>query len=138
MSESETIGKATYDELMKLRLLTERSGILHDAQVLQLKYWPYVVFAIKEHQILLDDRKRILTFDLTFSKGVPKDFEQRAEALQNWVWDLLGPQFCIRLRNARNGKELLHGERKDPEWTPPPAAYDEVRDILEDESDEPV
>lgn len=121
-------------ELLKLRIVTERSGILHDAQVLQLKYWPYVLFDIKEHSIIPDDRKRTLCFNLVFSKGVPKDVKNRAEVLQGWVWSILGKQFAIKLRNGRNNKVLFDGERGDPEWKPSKAAHDEVKGYDEDDA----
>ncbi len=135
MSDSPVVGDR-YTELLKLRIITERSGILHDAQVLQLKMWPWVLFDISEVSIIPDDRKRSLYFDIKFTKNVPSDLRKRADILSNWVWDLLGPQFRIQIRNARNGNVEYHGERKDQNWTPPPASQDEVKDDLVPEVEE--
>ena len=35
-------------ELRRLRDLTDRTGILHEAQRLQLRYWPYLAFLTKQ------------------------------------------------------------------------------------------
>lgn len=105
-------------ELMQLRDLTRRTGILHDAQVTNLKYWPYVLFEISDHQILPDDLRRVLTFNLKFTKKKPKNIKDLSRTLESWCWAILGEEYQIRVRDARSGLYLYHGSR-GADWTPP-------------------
>jgi hypothetical protein len=112
--------KSTIDTLMQLKDLTKRTGILYEAQVANLKLWPYVLFDIVEHAILPDDHNRILTFNLTFDKKakIPKDRKKRCEALEAWVWELLGKEWVTKIR-LHDGTWWHQGER-GAVWVPPP------------------
>lgn len=105
-------------ELLSLRDLTRRTGILHEAQVVNLKYWPYVLFNISDHQILPDDLRRVLTFNVKFSKKKPKNIKDLCRTLEQWCWALLGKEYMVRVRDARSGLYLYHGSR-GVDWTPP-------------------
>jgi len=105
-------------ELLSLRDLTRRTGILHDAQVTNLKYWPYVLFEISDNQILPDDLRRVLIFNLRFTKKKPKNVKDLSRTLEKWCWAILGEEYQIRVRDARSGLYLYHGSR-GTDWTPP-------------------
>lgn len=117
MDDSEEL-KAVREEVATLRDLTRRTGILHEAQVTNLKYWPYVLFEISSHEVLPDDLRRVLTFNLRFTKKKPKNIKELCQTLESWCWGLLGPEYMIRVRDARSGKYLYHGTR-GVTWLPP-------------------
>lgn len=122
MSGEKAVGEGKHSlsqELLALRDLTKRTGILYEAQVVNLKYWPYVLFAISDHQILPDDQKRILTFNLKFTKKKPKNLKELCYTLERWCWNILGEEWQVKMRDARSGNWLFQGERGVP-WKPPP------------------
>ena len=118
-------------QLGELKLLTKASGMLYEAQVLQLKYWPYVLFPITNHTIIPDDRKRVIVFNirLTGKKG-QATLKEHCMVLEKWVQELLGGEFMIKVRDMRNDKWLYVGSRAVA-FEPPPLTGEEVE--LDDE-----
>ena len=98
--------------LMQLRDLTQRTGILYEDQVQQLKIWPYVAFDLKEHTIYPDNEDRSLAFDLVFKKAPPKRADKKCSALKNWIQKLLGEEWLVVLKV--DGKVWYRGERSKP------------------------
>lgn len=85
---------------MMLRDLTNRLGALHEAQVLQLKMWPLVLFQhVKKCEERVNIEAREIDFVLLQTKGeVPKDFKKRCMTLAEWTKWLLGGDWVVRVK----------------------------------------
>lgn len=101
-------------QLQMLREQTRLTGALHEAQVLQLKLWPMVVFqdAISS-SFTWSPEKKVVLFAVEFPDKAPTPklawWKKRVEALNGWVQELLGPEWCIRV-GCR--EEVYSGARK--------------------------
>jgi hypothetical protein len=135
-------------QLLRLKDFTRRTGVLQEAQVIQLKHWPYVLFPLEEHECHVDADDRALTY-LLLKKGkkLAPTRKDRASAkrLEAWVWSLLGDEWKTFVNilvpaSAAKGKKgkkmtvkLIHnGERKVPFEPPPPPGADFKRYGLTD------
>jgi hypothetical protein len=130
------------EKLRLLKDLTQRTGIIHELQMIQLKHWPYVVFDITDNLILPDDHKRVLSFDVTFakkkkSKKAEKDLplKDRAKILEGWVWEILGKEWKVKVRNRVTKDWVYQGER-GVNWQPPVIKDVEDRDLSFDDMEE--
>ena len=132
---------SNFDKLMALRDMTKRTGIIYELQMVQLKNWPYVVFDVTDNLILPDDHKRILSFDLTFKptkkkpKGYKKYLKERSEILEGWVWQILGGEWKVKIRNHDTKDWVFQGERAI-NWQPPVVKGVEDRDLSFDDAEE--
>lgn len=84
---------------MLLRALTESTGILHDAQVLQLKMYPlfYIEHARSaEVHVNLEDKE--VDFYVKVKGKEPANFDAKCEELNKAVKWLLGPAWLVRVR----------------------------------------
>ena len=59
---------STKEQFEQLKLLTIRTGALHEAQVMQLKCWPLLIPGVKTAVISVDPIKHVVYYDL-----VPKN-----------------------------------------------------------------
>jgi hypothetical protein len=113
------------EQLLMLKGLTRSMGVLHEAQVLQLKMWPLVLFT---HARKCEERVNLETREIDFvilqTKGeAPKDLEARMEALVGWTKWLLGDDWMVKvkLRNKtllRRGPELCPKKSQPDQPTP--------------------
>lgn len=114
----EGVDEGVRAELGRLRDLTRRTGAIHDAQLLQLKVWPRIMFPIIKHTIEYDSEQRILVIVMKLSEALVEgdELKKRIRLLEGWCWALLGPEWSIRLRTrlAKGGrsKEIHKGRRK--------------------------
>ena len=94
-----TSAKDGWAQLTTLRkLVTEPADALHEAQVLQLRYWPFVAAPhIKRHETSWDVRKKLVTVkaDAGEKCKAPKDLGQRMRALLRSVQDMLGETWQV-------------------------------------------
>lgn len=86
-------------KLALLRTLTETTGVLHEAQVLQLKYWPWILFThIADSVAEVDLERRTVNFRLTIGDDdPPQDLDKRYRVMDEWVKSLLGDRWYIRI-----------------------------------------
>ena len=70
-------------QLQLLRDTTQRFGILHDAQVLQIKMWPITLFThAKKCDAHIDIEQKRIDYIILSSKGdPPEDMEKRMEEI---------------------------------------------------------
>lgn len=96
-----------WEQLLLLRDQTRRTDALHEAQVLQLKCWPRVLFDTSTaSQFAIDFAKKRIVFTVTTSrKKRPKgDIEFRlgpkraAEALNEYTKLLLGSDWDVDIK----------------------------------------
>ncbi len=97
-------------KLYTLRDVTERTGILHELQVKNLKMWPLVMIHAKDATCAFDYETRTVTYDIgSIDKPKPKNFQERLEALGKAVKQLLGDSYGIVVN--LKGKKVF--------WSPP-------------------
>lgn len=99
-------------QLLLLRDLTQRMGVIHDAQQLQLKMWPIVLFThgqkFEEH---VNVEEKEVDFIILQTKGKkPTDLDERFKALNDWTKWLLGDDWLIRVK--LRDKVLYRGMRR--------------------------
>jgi hypothetical protein len=108
------LANATQEEqLLLLRDMTARMGVLHEAQILQLKMWPLFLFDnLKKCEEHVNIENRVIEYHFLQTKGkYPKDKEARLNALMDWTKWLLGHDWMIRVKERgklifRRGAEL--------------------------------
>lgn len=116
-------------QLQMLKEQTRLTGGLHEAQVLQLKMWPLVVFdTCHSSSFTWDPDKKVISFkvEAPWSKsggGVKaKKFplaywKERVTVLNGWVQTLLGDEWMITVtadRKTYAGQRSLNVERDRP------------------------
>lgn len=106
--------------LARLRDLTRITGAIYEAQMVQLKHWPLVLFPCQQHSIEPDNEERTLTIVMRLNDKLPPEPELklRIKTFQQWCWALLGDDWSIRLRyregKGGKSKELHRGRRRQP------------------------
>lgn len=100
-------------QLLMLKDLTRRMGVLHEAQVLQLKMWPMTLFThAKKTEERVNLESKEIDYDILQTKGKkPSDLKERFEALNEWTKWLLGDDWVVRVRERgkllyRNGRTV--------------------------------
>lgn len=103
-------------QIAMLREQTRLTGALHEAQVLQLKMWPLVVFDVcVGSKFTWDPEKKLVTFTLDVPpKAKPKLawWKQRVEVINGWVQTLLGDEWCIEVKTSGKNSKSFKGSRK--------------------------
>ena len=93
----------TKEQLLLLKDLTERTGVLHEAQVLQLKYWFFMLYPeVSKFEIMFDPEDSTLIYKVLSVK----DEEQHRNNnnfsyLKEYVKFLLGTRYILRVENGR-------------------------------------
>lgn len=94
------------EQLIMLKDQTRRLGVLHEAQVLQLKmvpwgFWP----TVKSFEVLPDLEKHDMVFELKLNGKKPDDFNEQCEKVNQWIKWLLGDEWIVRVR--LKGKQVF-------------------------------
>lgn len=117
------IAKASVaQQLQMLKETTRMTGGLHEAQCLQLKMWPLVVFEAQTSSFTWDPDTKIVLFDVSLMKSNKKPaikaMTQRVEALNSWVQQLLGDEWIAKVKIdgkvTFTGKRKIHGAKPSP------------------------
>lgn len=92
--------KDVEEQLILLRDLTARLGVLHDAQVFQLRMWPLVLFThAKQVDLHIQMEDKEISFVIEKHKGkVPEDIKERYTALNDWTKWLLGDDWTVKVK----------------------------------------
>jgi hypothetical protein len=108
--------KDMWDQLMALRAITQTTGILHEAQIIQLRYWPRIAIPhsisceVAYFQKEINEEGEVtqvptIEFRPVLSKAKPpKDLKKRLAGLNRSVKDLLGPNFTVKVKL---GKKII-------------------------------
>jgi hypothetical protein len=84
------------EQLMLLRDLTNRTGVLIEAQCLQLKYYPLIMTHAIESSFEFDFDKSKIIFNLTKTKGKePRNIKKRLDVLAKCTKMLLGDEYTV-------------------------------------------
>lgn len=107
------------EQLLLLKELTKTTGMLHEAQVLQLKIYPLVLTHAIRSEFQFDFNSKEVIFNLLETKGkAPKGLKERLELLVNYVHTLLGSEYkvIVKFKNrkifSRNGIKNVEDRRK--------------------------
>lgn len=100
----------TEQQLLALRSLTQQTGILHEAQVHQIKLWPFAVDpTLTANEAAVDLENKAVTYQWKRPGAPPlptdKRYFARLQKLAEAVAFLLGPDW--RLTVAINGVQIF-------------------------------
>jgi hypothetical protein len=110
-----------------LREMTERTGCLHEAQVLQIRLWPFAVDpSLDTTHADVDLEKRSLTYhwEAKNASTVDKNYRHRLNELSKSVDLLLGPSWAMDVR--LNGVSIFS---RSPRQAPPRDDFDDIVNI---------
>ena len=85
--------------------MTERVGVIHELQFLQLKKWPFVLFDIKECGVNPDIEKSIIEYVMD-PKEDADTIHNNLKIMETWVQTLLGEKWEVKVTDL-NGKTLF-------------------------------
>lgn len=94
------------EQLIQLRDLTRRMGVLHEGQALQLRMWLLVSAGsdfFKDYEIDYNFPSKVVTFKLIKAdmKKAPSNLDKRFQALADNVGWLLGEDHSIKVKAGR-------------------------------------
>lgn len=109
-------------QLQELKALTARTGALHEAQVLQMKIWPLLLFGdhakVKTEVVVGKTVKYSVTSSKVDPKVEPTDRNRYAGVLSNWTKELLGDSYRVSV--ILDGEKLNVTTRKGRKAKPEP------------------
>lgn len=105
-------------EMLRLRNFTERTGVLTEAQVHQLRLWLLASSGkdfFKDYEIGWDFENKVVEYKLLDAdlRKAPKNCEKRFKVLDESVKWLLGPEYIVRIKSGR--KVLFKGQPRKEE-----------------------
>jgi hypothetical protein len=98
------------EQLMRLRHLTELTGALHEAQLLQFKMWTAVLFTKESTVEIKNERK---DKDISYIiRGDVDNLKEKAKAVCEWTSRIVGDEWSIqvKLKGKRTKLVYRHGE----------------------------
>ena len=86
-------------QLVMLRGMTQKLGVLHEAQALQLRLWPYTVDpSLDKSEAKVDLEAKVITFVWNGSTlKIDKKYKERLQTLSDNVKFLLGEGWLIEV-----------------------------------------
>lgn len=103
--------KETQEQFAQLRDMTRRSGVLHDAQVTQLKLWPRVIIpGCLKSEAAVSTQDGTVTFRLSIRGRQAKGFAEGVKRVADGVQWLLGDEYSVSF--YVNGELFKRYERK--------------------------
>lgn len=99
---SNTLDKA--EQLALLKEMLASRGILHEAQVLQLKIWPLIAMehaTSSETRFYFDEKLVVFVVKVPKKAKEPKDMKVRLEKLTESVKWLLGDEYNVEVCQGR-------------------------------------
>lgn len=136
---ADTEGQEKWQQLLVLRAMSARTGVLHSAQVLQLKIWPRLLFQTSTSSTFkVNIKKKTLVFEveITGKPFVPGKGERvirpqdAPEVLDAWVKSLLGDDWDISIHvTATGGKRK--GEVRKFHYAAKPVQKETIEDLCE-------
>ena len=102
----------TTEQLMALKALTRTTGCLHEAQILQFKLWPFVLYPkIKvKYELQIDQDGKAVTYLLKFPGKVPASLPEQLKGLEEAVQWLVGAEWLLTVKVG--SKRVFQGERR--------------------------
>ena len=110
-----------WTQLRLLREVTRSTGSLHEAHVVQLKYWPRLAMPdSRRSEFSYDHDGRALTFRvaLTWWKRPARNQKARLDGLARSVRDMLGEDMLVRVVRS-DGAPIYESAGTPPASCPP-------------------
>ena len=103
-----------YQQLMALRIVRTLTGGLHEAQVFQLKHYPFVAFDSLDSigiDYQHDSRTLVYDFSVKDDKTIRKSKKNiiRFQNIEKWVRNLLGDDISLVITNKNKTKYKSNG-----------------------------
>ncbi len=110
------------EQLVSLKALTRATGCLHEAQLLQLRMWPYFLYPkVKiKYELRIDQDSKTVEYALKFPGKAPSDLKQKGQELEEVFQWLLGVEWLLKLsvgpkvvfKGTRRVSEIKVAEKK--------------------------
>lgn len=94
-----------YEQLMALKDITQRTGIIHHLQLLQLQLYPVALFNAKDAAVAVDSEEKTIVYDLNLKKK-PVKFKETAGSLVLWTEELLGSDWNVKVLIPKTNRIL--------------------------------
>lgn len=105
MDEVNPVSDEAVKQLLMLKELTKQTGVLHEAQVLQLRMWSMLAMThsnlYPEIHFSHDLKELEFQFKKLKKKDAPKDLEVRLDNLVKWCHWLLGDEYLVRIKDDK-------------------------------------
>lgn len=94
---------ALQEQLLMLKDMTNRTGVMHEAQVIQLKYWFFMLFPeVDKFEIMFDPDKSTLTYKVLSVKNAEEySNNKNFNILSEYIKFLLGTRYTLRVEDGR-------------------------------------
>jgi hypothetical protein len=97
--ESGTVG----EQIGLLRELTRSTGVLHEAQVQQIRYWPVLLFSGKSSAEVATETKKSVKWT------------KPSQILADWTKTLLGDDWTVLVQVGKAKPQIFAANTKDRE-----------------------
>lgn len=99
------------EQLMRLRHLTELTGALHEAQLLQFKMWTAILFT-KESTVEIQNKPKDKSISYVV-RGEVDNLTEKARQVVDWTRTLVGQNWDIQVKQkgAKRSK-VIYRERE--------------------------
>lgn len=98
-----------FQQLMRLRQTTELTGVLHEAQLFQMKMWCVVLFDKSSTvEVVNKSNDRTVTYIV---RGITDNLKEKAVQVCDWTRTILGKEWVVKVKD-KSGKrvKLVHSE----------------------------
>jgi hypothetical protein len=102
-----SIEKNISEALMVLRAMTRSTGVIHESQIHQLKYWPVFLMKGVKFVLKINQDTKTLVYEMTRKQKIPKGLYLELEKAVHW---LLGPEWKTTIK--MNGQKIFTGSVK--------------------------
>lgn len=96
------------EQLMRLRHLTELTGALHEAQLLQFKMWTAILFT-KESTVEITNKpkNKVICYVV---RGTVDNLKEKARQICDWTRTIVGNGWEIEVKERNKRSKLIHRE----------------------------
>lgn len=98
------------EQLMLLKMMTQKTGAIHEAQALQLKIWPMLIEGVESSSAKVDSENKKVVFELKGNLKSKKEHNALFKAIQNWtrllLWDNTVVVFKHKNKQIYNSEDL--------------------------------
>lgn len=77
------------EQLMLLKMMTLKTGVIHEAQALQLKVWPTLIEGVESSVAKVDPKNKKVIFELKGSLRPTKKSKEMFAAIKSWTRTIL-------------------------------------------------
>lgn len=94
-----------FQQLMRLRHLTELTNALHEAQLFQFKMWSAVLFNKESTiEIVNKPQEHVITYIV---RGEVDNLEEKSKQVMDWTRTIVGPKWDIEVKHKRKRSKVI-------------------------------